>query len=142
LYIFYIIYLSSSNPLFSDKDLSDILTKSRINNTLKNITGLLLYHEGSILQVLEGEEETVMGVYNHIKNDHRHYGIIKMLSGRSQERNFPEWSMGFKTVSDIEWSELSGFLKMDPATIISKLKPGHKEIGAIVNSFVKSSARY
>ena len=134
--IFYLIYLSSATKLFSDNDLSEILAVSRVNNTRRDITGLLLYHDGSILQVLEGEKEAVMDLYNHIEEDRRHKGIIKMLSGTSEERSFPEWSMGFKTVSAKEWDEMSGYLTMNPATITQKLKNANDNIDTLVKSYI------
>ena len=139
--IFYLIYLSSATRLFSDNDLSEILAISRLNNTIRGITGLLLYHDGNILQVLEGEKEAVMNLYFHIEEDNRHRGIIKMVSGTSEERSFPEWSMGFKTVSDIEWDEMSGHLTMNPSNILKKLKHTNENIETLVKSYMSTSLR-
>jgi len=137
--IFYLIYLSSATNLFSEKELSEILTTSRIKNTSKDITGLLLYNNGKILQVLEGDEETVMNVYFDIEQDNRHRGIIRIFSGKSEERNFPDWSMGFKAVSEKEWNELSGYLQMDSSNINSKSKNRNKIIDTLVNSYMKTN---
>lgn len=139
--IFYLIYLSSASQLYTHADLSDILTKSRINNTSKGVTGLLLYHEGSILQIMEGDEETVMSLYHKIEKDDRHRNIVKMVTGLSDERNFPDWSMGFKTVSDTEWNELSGYLRMDGSTILERLKQSNRKINTMVNSYMSVNFR-
>ena len=139
--IFYLIYLSSATKLFSDNDLSEILAISRFNNTGRGITGLLLYHDGNILQVLEGEKQAVMDLYFHIEEDNRHRGIIKMLSGTCEERSFPEWSMGFKTVSDVEWDEMSGHLTMNPSNILQKLKGTNENIETLVKSYMNISLR-
>src|SRR3954464_8903678 len=138
---FYLIYLSSAKQLYTHSDLSDILTISRLNNTNKGITGLLLYHEGSILQILEGDEASVMDVYEKIERDVRHHNILKLVTGKTEVRNFPDWSMGFKTVSDAEWEELSGYLKLDPSVILSKIKLSNRKIGTIVNSFMAVNLR-
>lgn len=138
---FYLIYLSSARELYTNSDLSDILSKSRSNNTSKDVTGLLLYHEGSILQVLEGDEETVIELYNKIAKDERHHSIIKMVTGKSEERNFPDWSMGFKTVTDNEWNELSGYLRLDSSSILIKLKNSNRKIDTMVNSYMSVSFR-
>lgn len=139
--IFYIIYLSSAKQLYTSADLSDILTKSRINNTGKNVTGLLLYHEGSILQVLEGDKETVMEVYAIIEKDSRHHNVIKMVTGTADERNFPDWSMGFKTVTGSEWNELSGYIKLNSADLLSHLTHSNRKINTIVNSYMSVNFR-
>lgn len=138
---FYLVYLSSARQLYTTSDLSDILKKSRLNNTNRNITGLLLYHDGSILQILEGDEESVMDVYHKIEQDDRHYNVLQLVTGTSEERNFPDWSMGFKTVTDEEWSEISGYLKLDPSTILTKIKNSNRKIGTLVSSYMSVSIR-
>ena len=137
--IFYLIYLSSAKQLYTNSDLSDILTKSRSNNTSKGVTGLLLYYEGSILQVLEGDKETVMNLYEKISQDNRHCRIMKMIEGTSEQRSFPDWSMGFKTVTDTEWSELSGYLKLNPANILEKLRQSNRKVNTMVNSYMSAN---
>ena len=135
--IFYIIYLSSTTGLLSESDLADILSVSRINNTAKDITGLLLHNDGNILQVLEGNEETVMNVFFKIEKDSRHRGIIKMLSGTSSERNFPDWSMGYKKVSGDKWDDLSACLKMNHANVSSKSLNNNEMIDTVVSSYME-----
>ena len=54
-------YISSqSHPLTSD-EVKKILEKSILNNSLKNVTGMLLFYNGSFLQVLEGNEKRYYG---------------------------------------------------------------------------------
>ena len=139
--IFYLIYLSSATKPFSDKDLSEILAVSRLNNTSKGITGLLLYNEGDILQVLEGEEESVLNLYANIEADTRHTGVVKMVSGTSKERSFPDWSMGVKTASDSEWGEMTGYLSIKPFHIFQKLKHTNEKIDRFFDVCIDSSLR-
>ncbi len=127
--------------MYTNDDLSNILTKSRKNNTAKDVTGLLLYHEGSILQILEGDKEVVLSVYHKIEKDERHHKIIKMISGTTEERNFPDWSMGFKTVTDAEWKDLSGYLKLNSSSLLSQLVNSNKKINMTVNSFMTVNFR-
>jgi len=139
--LYYIIYLSSAKSLYTNSDLTDILKTSRLNNASKNITGLLLYHEGSILQVLEGDKEVVMDLYSKIEKDERHYKIQKMVTGTSEERNFPEWSMGFKSVTDVEWKELAGYIKLNSSNLLTIMKNSNRKINTMVNSYMSVSAR-
>jgi len=58
-----IVYFSKSVKPFNENDLTAILQKSHQNNAERNITGVLLYVRGSIIQVLEGEKVTVEALY-------------------------------------------------------------------------------
>jgi hypothetical protein len=106
----YLIYMSSAYKLLSDEELLDILTDSRKNNAAKNLTGMLLYGEGAFVQVLEGDAEAVDLTFKRIQLDYRHRNIITIISGEIEQRNFPEWSMGFKTVNADVLRQFEGFM--------------------------------
>lgn len=105
-----LVYFSSSSPApYSRDDLRDILSTSRRNNAHLNITGLLLYHNGSILQILEGDENAVKMLYTRIERDVRHRGVMPIVRRKIQRRDFGCWRMGFKDVSDEEREQLDGY---------------------------------
>ncbi|CCG84725.1 protein of unknown function [Taphrina deformans PYCC 5710] len=107
--LYQLIYLSSSAGSFSKEDLTDILTTSRRNNTRQGITGLLLYHEGTIIQFLEGNESVIQNLYNIIAMDTRHKGVLPLLKRKIERRDFGTWTMGFKNITNEEKVELEGF---------------------------------
>ncbi len=120
-----LIYLSSSSFPYSNDDIIDILKVSRDNNSQHHITGLLLYHDGSILQVLEGEKEVIEDLfYKKICLDKRHHGVIEVLNHEIKDRSFEDWSMGFKQISNHDWSELNGHIDISNT----------KELSQVINS--------
>lgn len=105
-----IVYVSTATEQLSETELQSILTKSRSNNEKKNITGLLIYSSGNIMQVLEGNKEDLENLYKVINRDARHFGVIKLQEVAANSRIFSEWSMGFKTVSPEEFKKVEGYL--------------------------------
>lgn len=105
----FLIYASSATTPFSQSELHALLEKCHKNNTALGITGMLLYKEGNFIQLLEGEEETVRRLYDKIAADPRHRGIIMFLQGTQTERQFPEWSMGFRDLSAEEEIDAPGY---------------------------------
>ncbi|SEO04592.1 Sensors of blue-light using FAD [Mucilaginibacter gossypiicola] len=95
----YLVFISTAKKLMSDDELLDLLQSARLKNTENNITGMLLYGEGTFMQVLEGEKEDLQRVYNYIQADKRHRNIIVMLTGMLNERIFSKWSMSFASVN-------------------------------------------
>jgi hypothetical protein len=62
---------------------------------------MLIHSDGDFLQVLEGEPENVIGVYDRISVDPRHRDISVLQRGLGYgDRLFPNWTMGFKRVPD------------------------------------------
>jgi hypothetical protein len=100
--MFYLLYASTSVKPFSDSDLTNLLTESRENNSRLDITGMLLYKEGSFLQVLEGDQVEVKGLYMKITRDPRHYFPSLIFEGFNDDRQFPDWSMGFQNINSID----------------------------------------
>lgn len=94
-----LIYKSSARTPLDERDLADLLKRARDNNTQLGLTGLLLYDDGSFLQVLEGEREPLIAIYARILKDPRHHGITKLLERDLEKRSFGEWQMGFVSVT-------------------------------------------
>lgn len=98
--IFQLVYVSSAVDPFSNEELDELLKRSRRNNEVSGVTGLLLYKGGNFMQFLEGTKEAVVDSMTRIKGDPRHRGVIVLLQEHSPKRDFSEWSMGFKKIGD------------------------------------------
>jgi hypothetical protein len=71
-----IIYVSVRNANCSDEEIQKILESSNRNNGKLDITSVLLYSRNKFLQVLEGEKDLILELYNKIKLDERHKNVI------------------------------------------------------------------
>lgn len=106
----YLVYVSTAKKLMSDAELLDLLQTARIKNAKYNVTGMLLYSEGTFIQALEGEKEDLYAIYKAIELDFRHRNIILMITGSVEERIFPNWSMGFASVNADVLGLIEGYL--------------------------------
>jgi len=104
-----IVYASAARHSFTTNELTELLAKARKNNQALGVSGLLLYHRGSFLQVLEGEEPAVDALFEKIAKDPRHNRCIVIKRSPIQSRRFADWSMGFVEVSDEVARKLEGF---------------------------------
>ncbi len=73
----------------------EIVKDAKDRNSARNITGLLLHHDGSFLQLLEGPEDQVANVFEAIRNDRRHGGIRVLHRDIAPKRLCADWSMGY-----------------------------------------------
>jgi hypothetical protein len=138
-----LIYISSASSLYSADQLEDILTASRRNNERLGITGILLYHDGSIVQVLEGDELNVTNCYHRILLDKRHGGAMTIMEGPCKERFFEEWSMGFKKVSDTQWETLSGYFPITASSVkFANESSSGNDMTTFIRSFCHSSFKF
>lgn len=105
--VYQLIYASKSVVGFTEQDLIDILKTSRENNKPKKITGALVYNKGYFLQMLEGEQQAVNTLFNHIAKDTRHEKVSRFFQGTVEQRTFPDWYMGFFQQDEHQHLDLS-----------------------------------
>lgn len=89
------IYISAATQHFSSEELAELLAKARENNTQNGVSGLLVYHQGSFLQILEGPAQAVEDTLDIIASDPRHTNVQVLLRDHVDEPEYEEWSMGF-----------------------------------------------
>jgi len=66
-----ILYASTTTDQFKPKDIEDILSKARQENSKLNITGMLCFSSNYFLQCIEGSRANVNELYHKILNDKR-----------------------------------------------------------------------
>ncbi len=105
-----VIYISSASSFMSDDDLSLLLNQARKNNRHLNLTGMLVYCEGSFIQVLEGNKDSLDNLFAKILRDPRHHNCQLLLRNPIETRLFEDWYMGFKSVSHQQFEALPGYV--------------------------------
>lgn len=128
-----VIYTSLETEPFDTPSLERLLDRSRERNRPAGITGMLLYHEGEFLQVLEGPEQAVQDTFNRIAADPRHTNIQVIIRRPVVARSFDHWSMGFVRLDLPALASQPGFSDLlenqDPiATTLSRPTLAHRII--------------
>jgi len=118
--VFQLIYISAANHQFTEEELDELLQAARVNNQSLNITGMLLFHEGSFIQALEGDQATVEQLYKKIGTDKRHVETKVLYRGEIPDRDFKNWSMGFYRSNQSSAANLEGFHQFLTTGIIAK----------------------
>ncbi|MEK6553625.1 MAG: BLUF domain-containing protein [Bdellovibrionota bacterium] len=106
---FFHVYSSKAVKIFKADELTALLKKSQTNNAKVGLTGLLIHKDGQFMQLIEGPEEAVRATLKKIAVDPRHKDMVTLLEGTSDERQFSEWSMGFRDLDSPEVRSLPGF---------------------------------
>jgi len=107
--LYHLGYVSTETSPFSQAQLLALLDDARRVNDERNVTGLLLYREGSFYQVLEGEEAAVRATFKGIEQDPRHTAVRVLFIGQTEAREFADWQMGFLNLDGVNIETLSGF---------------------------------
>ena len=72
------------------------------------MTGMLLYSDGNFFQGLEGEPDSVDGMYKKLHLDKRHQQLTLILREPIAKRYFADWSMGFSSITPEELNQVEG----------------------------------
>jgi len=136
--VYQLIYTSAAKPELDDYALREIAHSSSYKNQELGITGLLLFHQGLILQVLEGDKISVQSLYDKLKRDTRHTTCI-MLSERMGEcREFSDWFMGYKNVSDHKSAPALFSLSQSSLQTMIPQKPS-QELATLAKTYARTS---
>lgn len=131
-----IVYVSTAVKLMHENQLLDILHSSRLHNAALHISGVLLYSEGTFIQVLEGKDSVIDALYSRIKADQRHKNVVKLIDEPISEKSFSQWLMGFAVTDKAKTEKLLGYLRS-----INELDLNSSNSGAIaaIKTFIDSN---
>lgn len=134
-----LVYKSVATERMPKSKLYKILVQARGNNRLAEITGLLVFVDGTFLQVLEGAPEAVAKILKKITADPRHKDIKVIYEASVEERTFPAWQMAYASPSAKELATWAGL--RDTTTVQATLSFLEKEpnrVSAVLLELLKA----
>lgn len=90
-----VVYISKAMPDFKLSEIISMLENAKQFNKKEDITGCILYHKKTFIQIIEGEAEKIDALYYRIKKDQRHERVTTLYDGPLEKRLFGQWSMVF-----------------------------------------------
>ncbi|HVF94422.1 MAG TPA: BLUF domain-containing protein [Sphingomonas sp.] len=97
-----ILYESVSTAPNRRLDLAEIFDRSRHNNALDGVTGLLWADGERFLQVIEGPDDSIANTFGQILLDPRHRDVRVLLDRAIEAREFGAWSMAVRHPGDTD----------------------------------------
>ncbi|MEP6834771.1 MAG: BLUF domain-containing protein [Gemmatimonas sp.] len=121
----HLIYASGATRDLSPADLDTILVASQRNNARQNVSGILLFSEGSFFQVLEGTSADVEATFARIGADTRLIHTTCIIREPIAVRAFATWTMGYAQLSNADANAIVGRNDFYAArSCITSLNPG------------------
>ena len=99
--MFSLVYRSTAIENFNDPQIRKMLENAKIKNEKNGITGCLLHHNSTFIQLLEGEENKVRSLYSKIKKDLRHKDICVLHIEENLNPLFSRFSMVYNNLDDV-----------------------------------------
>ena len=97
--------LDANNKI--EPNIARILAKSRVNNRINGLVGVLYFGDGVFFQCLEGEETAIKNLMIKLKADSRHKDL-KIISKKTiTQLTFGDWAMKFAPLD----AQIQQFLK-------------------------------
>ena len=87
-----IVYISTSADL-PETEVDRILESALRNNARMGITGFLTYNGRNFLQLIEGDQASLLKLMATLRRDPRHSGVAVMVDEVIAERCCPDWQM-------------------------------------------------
>ena len=128
--LYTVCYISNSVQLWQKTHLDSLFSLAKQRNISLDVTGLLLYNEGTFVQVLEGERKVVHSLFSKIKNDKRHNQLTLMMDREIDDRLFNSYQ-----TSSVAFGDLKELTKLESRILLPKTSKYTKSLWAILKPF-------
>lgn len=88
-------YTSFASVGLQPFEVEEIAARSRKNNCLDAVTGVLIFNGGANAQTIEGPPAAIQNLLDRLYVDDRHCRICVRDDRLSGKRIFPNWAMGY-----------------------------------------------
>lgn len=95
-----LVYSSKAITNINRNDILDILKTATETNSQLDITGGLVYHKTTFLQILEGNEKDIQNIYSKISKDNRPRDVHIFYKRKIAKRSFDQCSMALHSLND------------------------------------------
>jgi hypothetical protein len=95
-----LIYVSTAARVIDAGDLQEMLQRAQQRNKELGITGVLLSRGNTFMQYLEGPTGMVEYIYQRIRKDPLHFGVVEIVRSAIGAREFAGWSMALGRPGD------------------------------------------
>jgi Sensors of blue-light using FAD len=117
-------FASRARPGLRASETSELIATSRSNNARDHISGVLLYTGESFLQIVEGPEAAVNGLWRRLLLDDRHHSIVLLFDLAEDDRWSDGWRAGYVSEQQLaspllRWRALGPSL---PANEVAQLR--------------------
>lgn len=136
-----VIYSSVAAVSMPNEELERILTTARSANEEQDITGVLIYVDGTFLQVLEGEKAALGPVIGRIVCDRRHRHITFLHVDETDSRTLAQWRMAYlnPNLEDLsDWASLEGTVTGE--ALVAELQDDPTRINAFLGNLIRTLA--
>ncbi len=90
-----ICYVSTANQDISSSEIVEILQQTESRNNQHGINGMLVYSEGTFLEVIEGEKKMIKELFESISVDKRHKNLIVIFEKDINKKLFLDEESAF-----------------------------------------------
>ena len=97
--LYALVYVSTATSRVDTAQVDHLLEVAQVRNARAGLTGVLLFDGGCFMQYVEGSAEALGRLYPRIKASPLHTGLVELMREPIARREFPEWSMAFRSVN-------------------------------------------
>ena len=104
-----LVYMSTAVGVLRADELDKVYLRAKVSNASAGITGLLLFYEGTFLQLLEGPAAGISSLVQKLRRDKRHANLIILESSPIETRVFPDSPMQYVPARNLSAGEKQAF---------------------------------
>ncbi len=94
-----LVYVSTASPALDRTGIESICSIAQSRNSASGVTGLLVFNGANFIQLLEGPQSNLDAVFDSIRRDPRHHGVVRLLAEPAEGRVCSRWAMAAQEIA-------------------------------------------
>lgn len=96
-----LLHISYASTLRDAEDADRIVAQAQTLNPYRCVGGCIAFDANHCVQILEGKRDDVEAVYERIRQDTRHFGVVELVRAAIGNRRFDRWGMARRPLTDV-----------------------------------------
>lgn len=96
-----LVYASQVSPHTKAWQVAEMVRTAADANRRRGITGVIGYDGRRFLQIIEGRTEEVERLFDRIRKDDRHFGVVELARSQIRTISFDRWRMAPINIGDV-----------------------------------------
>lgn len=96
----HLVYVSNTLGTLTHKKIRELASESAARNQRIDVTGVMVYGNHHVMQLIEGDLHVVNALFQKIARDKRHHHVTRIAFYPVPQRQFANWSMQLVNLDD------------------------------------------
>lgn len=131
--------VSSAEEILNKEEVEQLLAEARSKQALNGLTGIIIFSDGNVLMLVEGEKDVVQAQFTGILRSPKHHSVMKIADMAIPHRYFEDYPLAFKPIHSEQLKSLDDFAEPERKEYLEECLSLNHPIIKLLRDFIKNN---